>query len=158
MEAFVDQFREKLLSKISKDSLKLDDKEINKAIGLGVLLRIVAEADKQLLPEEEDKVKDVLASHAKIPEEQIQIVLATIKQATEDRIDMWSFTNLFVRILNEEKIPIVENLFRVACADKDLDFDETETIRKMANLMMVSHRDFINAKIKVKRELGLDTV
>lgn len=157
MVEFVDRFKENLLSKISKDSIKLDDKELNKAIGLGVLLWIVAETDKKFLPEEEEKIKEVLSSHAKIPEEQMQVVLETVKQAAEDRIDIWSFTHLFTKMLDEEKIPIVENLFRVACADKDLDFDETEMIRKMSNLMKVSHGDFINAKIRVKKELGLDT-
>jgi uncharacterized tellurite resistance protein B-like protein len=55
------------------------------------------------------------------------------------------------------KISILENLFRVACSDKELDDKELETIRKIANLFRLSHRDFIKAKIKVKKEFGLDT-
>jgi len=158
MVEFVDKFKEKLLSGISKDNIKLNDKELNNAIALGVLLWIVAETDKKFLPEEENKIKEALSAHAKIPQAQIPAVLATIKQAAEERIDIWSFTHLFTTLLDEDKIPIVEDLFRVACADKDLDFDETEMIRKMSNLMKISHGDFINAKIKVKKDLGLDTV
>jgi len=158
MVEFVEQFKEKLLSEISKDSIKLNDKELNNAIALGVLLWVVAETDKKFLPEEKDKIKEALNSHARISKEHIPAVIATVEQAAEERIDIWSFTHLFRNLPSDDKIPIIENLFRVACADKDLAFDETEMIRKMAKLMDITHTHFIDAKIKVKKELGLDTV
>ena len=55
------------------------------------------------------------------------------------------------------KINILEQLFRVACSDKDLDDSEVETIRKISDLFGIGHKEFINAKIKVKKEFGLDT-
>lgn len=161
MAEFIDKFREQLLSKVSKEQpegLKLEDKEIDNAIALGVLLWVVAETDNKFLKEEEDKIKEVLNTHAKISKEQIPVVLATIKQAAEERIDIWSFTHPFANLEDSEKITIIENLFRVACADNDLDHYETETIRKMANLMGVTHGNFIDAKIKIKKEQGMETV
>ena len=52
---------------------------------------------------------------------------------------------------------IVENLFRVACVDGELAYEEEEVIRKIAGLFLLDHKDFIDAKIKVKKEFGLDT-
>jgi hypothetical protein len=31
-----------------------------------------------------------------------------------------------------------------------------ETIRKISGLFHIAHKDFINAKIKIKKEFGLD--
>lgn len=52
----------------------------------------------------------------------------------------------------------MENLFRVACADKDLDDSELEVVRKISGLFNVAHKDFIDTKIRIKKEFGLDTV
>ena len=57
----------------------------------------------------------------------------------------------------EIKIKILENLFRIACVDKDLDDRELEVIRKISGLFKLTHKDFIDSKIKVKKEFGLDT-
>ncbi|MFC1807442.1 TerB family tellurite resistance protein [Candidatus Omnitrophota bacterium] len=157
MVEFIDKFKEQLLSKISKEE-PLEEKALDNSIALGVLLWVVAEADKKFKPEELDKIKETLTSHAKVSQEEIPVVLETIKQAAQERIDIWSFTHLFTKIPDPEKTAIIENLFRVACSDKDLDFDEIETIRRMAGLMKVSHSAFIDAKIKIKKEFGLETV
>ena len=53
--------------------------------------------------------------------------------------------------------PIIENLFRIACVDKELDNNELETIRKISGLFKIEHSNFIDAKIKIKKEFGLDT-
>jgi uncharacterized tellurite resistance protein B-like protein len=55
------------------------------------------------------------------------------------------------------KISIIESLFRVAYCDKDLDHNETEIIRKISGLFQIAHKDFIDTKIKTKKEFGLDT-
>lgn len=157
MAGFLDEFRRKVLAPLHKEE-EVAPKEINDKIALGVLLWVVAEADEKFLPEEEKKMKDILTSYAKISEEDMAYVMGSIKEAARERIDLYQFTNEVSKDLDYQmKISILENLFRVACADKELDDKELETIRKIANLFRLSHRDFINAKIKVKKEFGLAT-
>ncbi len=157
MAGFLDEFRTKVLAPLHKEEA-VEPKEIDDKIALGVLLWVVAEADEKFLPEEEKQMKEILASYAKISEEDMAYVMGSIKEAARERIDLYQFTNEVSKNLDYQmKISILENLFRVACSDKELDDKELETIRKIANLFRLSHGDFIKAKIKIKKEFGLAT-
>ena len=159
MAGFLDQFRKNVITSVRKD--KPDEpkvKDIDDKIALGVLLWVVAEADEKFLPEEEEKIKEVLRLYSGISSEDMPIVLASIQQAAKERIDLYRFTHEVSENLSYEiKIKILENLFRIACVDKDLDDRELEVIRKISGLFKLTHKDFIDSKIKVKKEFGLDT-
>ncbi len=159
MAGFLDKFRNNVVSSVWKD--KRDEPkviDINDKIALGVLLWIVAEADEKFLAKEDEKIKEILTtSHSKISEEDIETVLASIKEAARERIDLHRFTSEVSNDLPYEvRISIIETLFRVACCDEELDHKEMETIRKISGLFHIAHRDFINAKISIKKEFGLD--
>jgi uncharacterized tellurite resistance protein B-like protein len=156
MAGFLDKFRTKVLGPLHEEARQ--PKDIDDKIALGVLLRVVAEADAKFLPEEEKKIEKILRSYAKIPAKDMPYVMSAAREAARERIDLYQFTSEVSKDLNYEmKISILENLFRVACADKDLDDRELETIRKIANLFRLSHSDFIKTKIKIKKEFGLPT-
>lgn len=159
MAGFLDQFRNNVISNVWKD--RPDEpgvKDVDDKIALGVLLWIVAEADDKFLPEEEEKIREVLTSYSKISKEDIPTVLASIREAAKERIDLYRFTHEISQDLAYDiKISIIENLFRVACVDKDLDDSELEAIRKISGLFKIESSDFIDAKIKVKKEFGLAT-
>ena len=159
MAGFLDQFRKNVITSVRKD--KPDEpkvKDIDDKIALGVLLWVVAEADEKFLPEEEEKIKEVLRLYSGISSEDMPIVLASTQQAARERIDLYRFTHEVSENLSYEiKIKILENLFRVACIDKNLDDRELEVIRKISGLFKLTHKDFIDSKIKVKKEFGLDT-
>ncbi|HDZ77217.1 MAG TPA: TerB family tellurite resistance protein [Candidatus Omnitrophica bacterium] len=158
MTGFLDKFRKKVILNVWKD--KPDEskvKEIDDKIALGVLLWVVAETDEKFLPQEEEKIKEILISHSKISDSDIPTVLASIKAASDERIDLYPFTRQISQNLPHEiKLSIIENLFRVACVDKDLDAKEMGMIRKISGLFRIEHSDFIDAKIKIKKEFGLD--
>ncbi len=159
MAGFLDKFRNNVVSSVWKDKrdepkvIDIDDK-----IALGVLLWVVAEADEKFLAKEDEKIKEILTtSHSKISEEEIETVLASIKEAAKERMDLHRFTREVSNDLPYEvRISIIETLFRVACCDEELDHKEMETIRKISGLFHIAHKDFINAKISIKKEFGLD--
>jgi len=159
MAGFLDKFRNNVVSSVWKDKrdepkvIDIDDK-----IALGVLLWVVAEADEKFLAKEDEKIKEILTtSHSKISEEEIETVLASIKEAARERMDLHRFTREVSNDLPYEvRISIIETLFRVACCDEELDHKEMETIRKISGLFHIAHKDFINAKISIKKEFGLD--
>jgi uncharacterized tellurite resistance protein B-like protein len=134
------------------------DSAVDNLIALGVLLWVVAEADEKFVPEEKDKVRDILSSYGEISEEDMPIVLRAVEEASISRIDLYAFTREVGGDLSfKAKVGIIENLFRVACIDQDLSHEELEAIRKISGLFNVDHKDFIDAKIRVKKEFGLDT-
>ena len=49
-----------------------------------------------------------------------------------------------------DKVLLVENLWRLALADDHLDKYEEQMIRKTADLLYVSHSDFIRTKLRVR--------
>lgn len=159
MAGFFDRFRKNVISTVRKD--KPDEsqvKDIDDKIALGVLLWVVAEADEKFLPEEMEKIKEILILYSKISSEDIPTILAAIKEAAKERIDLYRFTKEISENLPYDiRISIIENLFRIACVDKELDNNELETIRKISGLFKIEHSSFINAKIKIKKEFGLDT-
>lgn len=157
MAGFLDKFRGRVLSSVYKET-PIETKAIDDKIALGVLLWVVAEADEKFLPEEETKIKEILLHYCKIPEADIPYIISSIKEAEQERVDLYRFTHEVSSGLNYEvKIAILENLFRVACSDKELDNNELEVIRKISGLFGLTHSDFISTKIKVKKEFGLDT-
>ena len=159
MAGFLDKFRKNVITSVWKD--KRDEpkvKDINDKIALGVLLWAVAEADEKFLAKEDEKIKEILTTYSKISEEDLVTVLASIKEAARERIDLHRFTREVSKELPYNvKLSIIETLFRVACCDKELDHEETEIIRKISGLFRISHKDFINAKITIKKEFGLET-
>jgi len=150
MAGFLDIFRKKVFSSLpGEDRGVSESKDIDDRIALGVLLWVVAEADNKFLPEEEEKIKEILLSYGDIPEKDLPVVLGSIREAAKERIDLFTFTREVCQNLKyESRVKIIENLFRVAWIDKDLDNEELEVIRKISNLFRVDHKDFIKSKEK----------
>ncbi len=164
MSGFFDNFRQKVILAVcseKREDLKKEPSssdDIDNLIALGVLLWVVAQADEKFLPEEKAKIEEVLNVYGKISQEDMPIVLRAIEEASIDRIDLYAFTSEVGEDLSyKTKIGILENLFRVACVDQDLDHEEHEMIRKISGLLRVDHKDFIDAKIRIKKEFGLNT-
>jgi uncharacterized tellurite resistance protein B-like protein len=161
MAGFLDKFRSNVVSSVWKD--KRDEpkvKDIDDKIALGVLLWVVAEADDKFCAKEDEKIREILTTtHSKISEEEIETVLASIKEAARERIGLHRFTReVKADLPYEVRVSIIETLFHVACCDEELDHKEMETIRKISGLFHIAHKDFIKAKIKAKKEFGIDTV
>lgn len=169
MAGFLNQFRQKVEALVKEQSDSLEEVEapfqeisqerqgLDDKIALGVLLWIVAEADNKFLPEEEKKIKEILTQHGRISKKDMPYILGAIHQAAKERVDLYSFTReVSLDLSYQEKIPIIENLFRIACSDNDLEHNEIEIIRKISGLFGVDHKDFIESKIKIKKEFGLD--
>jgi len=156
MAGFLDRFRRKIIPSVRKEHSQQDRVLVDDKIALGVLLRVVAQADSKFLPEEKDQIRHVLKDYARISDEDIDKVLGAVDRAEKESIDLFTFTHEISRDLSYAlKKEIVEILFRVACIDHDLAHEEHEMIRKISGLLGLDHRDFIDAKLKVKKEFGL---
>jgi len=159
MAGFLDEFRKNVISTVWKNKIdETEVKDIDDKIALGVLLWVVAEADNKFLPQEEEKIKETLLLYSKVSKQDLPLILNSIRVAAKERIDLYRFTKEVSENLSYNiRVIIIEELFRIACVDKDLDDDELEVIRKISDLFHISHKDFINAKVKIKKEFGLDT-
>jgi len=159
MSGFLDIFRKKIFSSVP-DQSKIQGSDVNgdDKIALGVLLWVVAEADNKFLPQEQQQIEEVLSNLASIKKEDLPFIMKSIAIAAEERIDLYSFTQeVSGHLTRPKKVEILDNLFRVACADNDLAEEEHEILRKISGLFRLEHKEFIASKIKIKKEFGMDT-
>ena len=74
-------------------------------------------------------------------------LLRLAEQEVQEATDYHQFTSLLNERLDyEQKTRLVEQMWRVAFADGALDKYEEHLVRKLAELLYVSHADFIAAK------------
>lgn len=68
-----------------------------------------------------------------------------------DAVDYYQFTSLINRAYTaEQKIHVVELMWEIAYADGTLSAHEQHVMRKIADLLYVSHGDYIAAKLRAK--------
>ena len=78
----------------------------------------------------------------------LDLAAEEMRQAT----DYFQFTSLVNRHFSQDqKVKMVELMWRVAWADDRLDDHELHLIRRIADLLHVPHHDFIAAKLRAQR-------
>ena len=76
------------------------------------------------------------------------------RRETDKATSLYPFTGLINQHFSpEQKAQVVEALWRVAYADGTLDKYEEHLVRKVAELIHVSHSTFIRTKLKAKQRL-----
>lgn len=119
-------------------------------LAAAALLLEVARADHDAHPAEEQAVIEAIRAAYPLSEEEVASLLAAAGDQVEDAVSLHEFTRVLNDRLDEtQKQILLEDLWRVARADGHLDKYEEYMIRKIADLLYVSHRDFIRAKHRV---------
>ena len=112
-----------------------------------MLMLEISRADSSIDSDERQVIDKVLKTQFHLSEEQASELLALAEKEVDHNVSLHDFT----RAINEEmsqadKIKIVEYLWQVAYADSVLDKYEEYFIRKIADLLYVSHKDYIKTK------------
>ena len=82
-------------------------------------------------------------------------LLALAEAEARAATDYYQFTSLIrSRYSQEDRQAIVELLWRVAYADARLSAHEMHVVRKIADLLYVSERDYIAAKMRAREALS----
>ena len=100
------------------------------------------------------EIDSILATAKKafgVSDENLQTFFNEAELKKEQATSLYEFTDLVNQHYDEtQKIELVRQLWRVAYADEQIDRYEEHTIRKIAELIYVSHSDFIKARHQVK--------
>ncbi|TPQ25134.1 TerB family tellurite resistance protein [Methylomonas koyamae] len=82
--------------------------------------------------------------------EQAEHLMANAEQKRQHAVDYYEFTSLInKRFSPGEKVGLIQSLWQIAYADGQLDPQEEYLVRKIADLLGVSHTDFIMTKLRV---------
>jgi uncharacterized tellurite resistance protein B-like protein len=123
-------------------------------LAVAVLLIEIAESDFEKAEAEKSAILEVIQRQFQLDSQESVVLMQLAEQEHRYSTDYFQFTSLINKHYTQaEKIQIIEALWRVAFADQVLHRYEEHVIRRLADLIHVSHRDFIAAKHRVMAEM-----
>jgi len=109
--------------------------------------------DESVDEAEVSAVKKSLIEQFKLSVEEAQNLYALAEEEKNQATDYHQFTTLIAEHYTQpQKIQLVESLWRVAFADNVLDKYEEHMVRRISDLIHVSHKDFMQAKHRAQTE------
>ena len=115
------------------------------------LLIEVSRSDSDKAEEEQTSILAILKSLFDFTDEELTGLVAIAEDAIEDEQDLYQFTHLMNAHYDYAgRRQLVTQLWRVAYADGRVDKFEEHIIRRIAGLLHVDNRDFIQAKITAR--------
>lgn len=91
-----------------------------------------------------------LMQRFELSEDEAQLLVTEAEREADRSVTLQGFTRLLhERLSLEEKHAVIEMLWRVALADNHLDKHEDYLVRKLADLLYVSHSDLIRIRNSV---------
>jgi len=130
------------------------DLEHELKLATAALLIEMMNQDDQVLDKEIDAAKKALTVKFGLTDDEYHDLIALAEEEVKEAVDYHQFTSLIAREFTQaQKIKVVELLWSVAYADSHLDSMEEHMVRKIADLIYVSHKDFMKTKHKVQSAL-----
>ena len=118
------------------------------------LLIETALADRVFNEQEMNSMKKTLKEVYKVNEKDIEELINEAEKKVSESTSLYEYTRLINDFCDyEDKLKLIKNLWSIAFADKQLDKYEEYLIRKISDLLYVSHKDFIQQKLLVKETL-----
>jgi uncharacterized tellurite resistance protein B-like protein len=139
----------KLLAFFQQEDIKTESHKPE--LAAAALLVEIMNADHELSPAESESIKSILFDTLLITADVADELLATAKKEVHEATDLFQFTGVInTSYRYEEKVSLIESLWKVAYSDKQLDKYEEHMVRRIADLLYVSHSDFIQTKNRIK--------
>ena len=136
----------------SKTKKKDDVQDVNMA--LCVLLLEAAHVDGECSSEEKKHVILTLSTKYGVPSEEINELLVSGDRERKNSVDLFQFTRYMNdNLTKQEKIEAMEAVWRIIHIDGHLEAHEDHFAHKLANLLRLTHKELIDAKIKARQQL-----
>ncbi len=135
-----------LFSKPSAQDSEATRHQLN--LAAAALLVEMSRADYVVDDVEQRTMKVVLHAALGLGQDEIEELISLAGQQADKATSLYEFT----RLINDhydkdQKLLLIQSMWRVAFADGDLDKYEERLIRQVADLIHVPHSDFIQMKI-----------
>jgi uncharacterized tellurite resistance protein B-like protein len=125
-------------------------------LATSALLIEMMRADTDISDDEKKTITKIIRSKFDLTDEEISELIRLAEEEIWKATGYYEFTSLINKgFSHEQKVKVVEHLWEVAYADTSLDKHEEHMVRKIADLIYVAHKDFIDAKLRVKKKLAL---
>jgi uncharacterized tellurite resistance protein B-like protein len=118
---------------------------------VAALLIHAAKIDQDYSKEEENIVKKTMLEIG-ANNENILNIMENAKNIENDTNQILDFTKEVKSMKNEDKIKIVESLWRIIYSDKEADAYETNLMRRLAGLLYIDNKIMGSIKERIKKE------
>ena len=107
--------------------------------------------DGEFSDSEREYVVSILKRDFGLSDEHADALLEAAHGELKESIDLWRFTNLINQNYSlDEKLRIIETIWRIAYTDGRLDKHEDYLVHKLAKLLRLNHKQLIDAKLRAK--------
>ncbi len=132
-------------------SLDLSDEELRKLGLAGGLMARIAQVDRIVSDAERQAMVELLETHWQLDHEPAVFVADVAVSSFDLNYDYYRMTREFAaETTPEERRQFLVVLFLLASADGGVSFEETEEIRLVSRGINLTHKDFIDAKLKAQ--------
>jgi len=138
------------LSESSQDSI---EHQLN--LAAAALLIEMSFQDNTVNEVEIEAAKQSMISHLGLSADETHALYELAEEEKHQATDYHQFTQLISQHYTQpQKIILIESLWAVAYSDSQLDKYEEQMVRKVCDLIHVSHKDFLQAKHRVEAKLN----
>ncbi|WP_339868091.1 TerB family tellurite resistance protein [Pseudohongiella nitratireducens] len=125
-------------------------------IASAALMFELIRTDHDVSDAEVAQLREIMQTQMSLSDSEADELLALAEERATKSVSLYEFTSLICEQYDHpERIRLIENLWLIAYSDKHLDKYEEMVIRKTADLIYVSHSDFIKAKLRAREAKGL---
>ena len=115
------------------------------------LLVEIAFADKDFGETEKASLKQSLIETYAIDESDIEEIIRDAEDTVSESTSLYGYTSIVnTEFQYEDKLKLLRNLWKIAYADGYLDKYEEHLLRKVSDLIHISHSDYINIKLEIR--------
>ncbi|MCC5902981.1 MAG: TerB family tellurite resistance protein [Halomonas sp.] len=125
-----------------------ENRAITLELATAALLCEVMRADYDQSDAERTALKQMLTTRYHLSESEVTELMALAEAEVDDAVDHYQFVSLIKQHYDyEQRCELVALMWQLAWADGSLDPLEEHRIRRLADLLHVSHSDFIRSKL-----------
>lgn len=116
------------------------------------LLLEIAHIDGSFTDEEKERIVSILTRDYGLRFSEAEAIMESAREQMNRSVDLWQFTNVINRHFSvEEKVKVIEMVWRVIYADGRLDKYEDYLVRTLSDLLHLDHCHFIETKLKTRK-------
>jgi uncharacterized tellurite resistance protein B-like protein len=115
------------------------------------LLIEMSNIDGEFSEAEKERILHIMKRDHQLSDENAAEILEVADEELKGSIDLWKFTDLINKNYSpDEKLKVIETIWRIAYTDGELDKHEDYLVHKLAKLFRLTHKQLIDAKLKVR--------
>jgi uncharacterized tellurite resistance protein B-like protein len=138
---------------LKSEDISVSEPVFRKLSLAGGLMAHVAYVDQEVTGAEFDAMADILEAKWGASTVEAALVAEVAVSETSKGLDIYRLSReFFETTIAEQRVRFLDVLFAVADGDGRVSYEETEEIRLIAKMLKLTHRQFIDAKLKIPSE------